>query len=65
MSAPLNVEGEKVTLDFYVDQSSVELFSGEGSMSMTNLVFPEAIYNSLSVSGTNYDAKVRKLERIW
>ncbi|MBQ5451478.1 MAG: GH32 C-terminal domain-containing protein, partial [Bacteroidales bacterium] len=65
MSAPLNVEGEKVTIDFYVDQSSVELFSGEGSMSMTNLVFPETIYNTLSVSGANYDAKVRKLERIW
>ncbi|MBR4325350.1 MAG: glycoside hydrolase family 32 protein [Bacteroidales bacterium] len=65
MSAPLNVDGEKVTLDFYVDQSSVELFSGEGSMSMTNLVFPETIYNTLSVSGANYDATVRKLERIW
>ena len=40
-------------------------FSGEGSMSMTNLVFPKTIYNALSVSGANYDAKIRILERIW
>ena len=51
MQAPLCVVGNTVTLDFFVDQSSVELLTSDGSMSITNLVFPRSIYNKLSVSG--------------
>lgn len=65
MQAPLCVEGESVTLDFFVDQSSVELFTENGSMSMTNLVFPSAIYNQLSVTGTATKAQLRTLQRVW
>lgn len=63
--APLNVSGSSVTLDIFVDQSSVEVFTGNGSMSMTNLVFPKAIYNNLSISGATYSAQVRELKSIW
>ena len=45
MQAPLNTKGTTVTLDLFVDQSSVEIFTENGSMSMTNLVFPKSIYN--------------------
>ena len=65
MQAPLCVEGDKVTLDFFVDQSSVELFTAEGTMSMTNLVFPQTIYDRLSVSGAAFEAQVRRLKSIW
>ena len=65
MQAPLNTEGNTITLNIFVDQSSVEIFTGNGSMSMTNLVFPKSIYNSLSVVGANSEAQVRKLNRIW
>ena len=65
MQAPLSVEGNKVTLDFFVDQSSVELFTKEGTLSMTNLVFPKSIYNTLTVDGNSFDAQVRQLKRIW
>ena len=65
MQAPLCVEGESVTLDFFVDQSSVELFTENGSMAMTNLVFPSAIYNQLSVTGTATKAQLRTLQRVW
>jgi len=65
MNAPLSVEGNEVTLDIFVDQSSVELFTQQGTMAMTNLVFPQAIYNRLTVSGASYTAQVRPLNSIW
>lgn len=65
IQAPLNVSGNSVTLDIFVDQSSVEVFTENGSMSMTNLVFPKSIYNSLTVTGASYEAKVRQLKSIW
>ncbi len=65
MQAPLCVTGQEVTLDFFIDQSSVEIFTAEGTLSMTNLVFPSSIYNSLQVSGARAEARVRKLDSIW
>ncbi|MCR5454614.1 MAG: glycoside hydrolase family 32 protein [Bacteroidales bacterium] len=65
MTAPISVENGELVLDFFVDQSSVEIFSQEGNMSITNLVFPTSIYNQVSVSGTEFTAQVRQLERIW
>lgn len=62
MRAPLNTEGDSVTLDIFVDQSSVEIFTLNGSMAMTNLVFPKEMYNQLSISGVNGTAKVRALK---
>jgi fructan beta-fructosidase len=65
IQAPLNVSGDNVTLDIYVDQSSVEIFTKEGTMSMTNLVFPQKIYNSFSVTGADCEATMRQLNSIW
>jgi len=65
MNAPLCVEGNEVTLDIFVDQSSIEIFTQQGTMSMTNLVFPQSIYNRLSISGASSKAQVRTLKRIW
>ena len=65
MQGPLCVSGDKVTLDLFVDQSSVEIFTREGTLSMTNLVFPSSIYNQLRTSGASVEAQVRELSRIW
>ena len=65
VQVPLNTSGNTVTLDLFVDQSSVEIFTQNGSMSMTNLVFPKSIYNSLTVTGATYDAQFRRLKSIW
>ena len=65
IQAPLNVSGTSVTLDLFVDQSSIEIFTQNGSMSMTNLVFPKSIYNNLTISGASYEAQVRQLKTIW
>ena len=64
MQAPLNTDGSTVVLDIFVDQSSVEITTQNGSMSMTNLVFPQSIYNRLDVTGTA-TSQVRSLNRIW
>ncbi|MBQ5378017.1 MAG: GH32 C-terminal domain-containing protein, partial [Prevotella sp.] len=60
-----NTVGNSVVLDIFVDQSSVEIFTQNGSMSMTNLVFPKNIYNHLNVSGANYQAQIRSLNSVW
>ena len=65
MQGPLCTEGTEVTLDFFVDQSSVELFTREGTLSMTNLVFPTGIYNHLEVTGAAAQAEIRSLSSIW
>ena len=65
MQAPLCVDDNKVTLHIYVDQSSVEILNAEGTLSMTNLVFPASIYNHLTIEGGSREAKVRELKRIW
>ena len=65
MQAPLSTVGASVVLDFYVDQSSVELLTENGSMSMTNLVFPQSIYDSFNVTGATYEAQIRPLKSIW
>ena len=65
MQGPLCTEGEEVTLELFVDQSSVEVFTEHGTLSMTNLVFPKSIYNQLQTSGSVLDAKVRELSSIW
>ena len=65
MQAPLCVNGDKVTLDLFIDQSSIEIFTQNGSMSMTNLVFPQSIYNRLSITGATSEAQFRRLKSIW
>lgn len=65
LQGPLCTNGDTVTLDIYVDQSSVEIFTSEGTLSMTNLVFPSSIYNSLKTTGSVQSSRVRRLKSIW
>ncbi len=65
LEAPLNVFGHTVTLDFFVDQSSVEVLTENESMSMTNIVFPSSIYNKLIVEGAYFTDQMRQLKSIW
>lgn len=65
IQAPLCVTGNTVTLDLFIDQSSVEIFTQNGSMAMTNLVFPSTIYNRLTVTGSGVESQIRRLKRIW
>ena len=65
MSAPIEGNEQYLTLDIVVDQSSVELFAGEGSTCFTNTVYPRSIYRNIAVDGVVTEMKVRTLETIW
>ena len=65
IKSPFNTDGDKVVLDIFVDRSSVEVFTENGSMVQTNLVFPNGVYNQLIVEGQTVNGKVRELKSIW
>ena len=54
-----------LTLDIYVDQSSVEVFSADGTFVMTNLVFPSSIYNKAVLPSSATNARYQVFESIW
>lgn len=62
IKSPFNADGDKIVLDIFVDRSSVEVFTENGSMVQTNIVFPNGIYNQLIVEGQEMVGKVRDLK---
>lgn len=65
VKGPLNTDKQDIVLKFYVDQSSVEITTEDGSAIMTTLVFPQKIYDILKVEGQNVNPQVRNLTRVW
>lgn len=65
VSGKLMGNGTSVKLDIYVDQSSVEIMSADGTFTMTNLVFPSTIYNKISIPSSASGLKYRELKSIW
>lgn len=65
VNMPINTEGNEVTLDLYIDRSSVELLTSTGSAAMTNVVYPKAVYHRLSTTVTPSLVRVRDLKRVW
>ena len=65
INAALCSTGNELTLDIYVDQSSVEVFTANGSMAMTNLVLPSSIYNQVAVTGSAKQVRYQPLSSIW
>lgn len=62
ISAPFNTDADEIELHVVADQSSVEIFSADGTVCMTNIVFPRETYNVISgVDNVEY----RKLNSIW
>ena len=51
-----------ISLRIYVDRSSIELFGNDGKFVMTNLVFPNEPYTTLTVSSTGSNAKLDSLK---
>lgn len=68
-SGPLNNNSESITLDIYVDQSSIEIVANDGELTLTHQVFPSSLYNKIKVSvntGTSFfSVKYRTLNSIW
>lgn len=64
ITAPIYGSASAVTLDIFIDQSSVEVITADGTTSITNLVFPSSIYNKVEIDGKSA-GKVRALKRVW
>ncbi len=59
--APLYKGDGHLSLRIFIDRSSIEMFESEGRMSMTNLVFPNEPYSTISVSAAGGNARVDNL----
>lgn len=59
--APTFETNGKISLRLFIDRSSIELFGNDGRFVMTNLVFPNEPYSSLSVSADGGEAKLVSL----
>lgn len=59
--SPTFENGGKVNLRIFVDRSSVELFGNDGRFVMTNLVFPNEPYTTLSLQSRNGDTNISSL----
>ncbi|WP_379134228.1 glycoside hydrolase family 32 protein [Paenibacillus sp. sgz500958] len=60
ISAPLKAEDGRIKLRFYVDESTLEIFSGDGTTVLSSLVFPDATSNGLSVFLTQGKATLER-----
>ncbi len=59
-AAPLQIDG-KLVLRLFIDTCSIEAFDGQGRFAMTNLVFPDEPYSTISVSSEGGSCKVNKM----
>ena len=59
--APTHEVDGKVALRIFIDRSSIEVFGNGGRFVMTNLVFPENPYTTLSVTAGGANAKIDNL----
>lgn len=62
VAAPFNCEAEEMELHIMADRSSVEIFNADGTMVVTNIVFPKEPYNVISGVA---DVEYRELRSIW
>lgn len=62
-AAPVFGNENSTTVRIFIDKSSVEMFAADGTVCITNLVFPKTIYNSCTTTSGN--AKVLPLKSIW
>lgn len=60
--APTFETDGSIKLRLYIDRSSIELFGNNGRFAMTNLVFPNMPYDSMSVSATGGKVKITDLK---
>lgn len=59
--SPTFTEGGKTSVNMFIDRSSIEMFAKDGRYAMTNLVFPNEPYSSISFSSEG-NAKISNLE---
>lgn len=61
-SSPTFEKDGKINLRIFIDRASIEMFGNNGQFTMTNLVFPNSPYNSLSLESKNGTARLNSLK---
>ncbi len=61
-ATPTHSADGKINLRIFIDRSSIEVFEADGRFVMTNLVFPNTPYSSLSLSAYGGKAKISNLK---
>ena len=59
--APTFSTDRRLSLEIYIDHSSIEIFGNGGKFAMTNLVFPTKPYDSIEISTPKGYARVENL----
>ena len=59
--APTHRHNGKLSLRLFIDRSIIEVFEQEGRLAMTNLVFPNSPYTTMSVKTNKGKAKINNL----
>ncbi|MCH5219767.1 MAG: GH32 C-terminal domain-containing protein [Muribaculaceae bacterium] len=60
--APTFSDGERLSLDIFIDTSSIEVFGNDGRFAMTNLVFPTQPYDTIEISAPKGYARIENLK---
>lgn len=60
--APTLEDKGRISLRIFIDRSSIELFGNDGRFVMTNLVFPELPYSTLTLSAGKGKARIKNLK---
>jgi sucrose-6-phosphate hydrolase SacC (GH32 family) len=68
-TAPMVGKGDKISLQIYLDRSSIEIFINQGETVISALVFPQTPYDSIAMSAdkevTVQSGMVYELKSIW
>ena len=59
--APTFSNDGKLSLDIFIDRSSIEIFGNDGRFAMTNLVFPSTPYDTIEISSSKGYATLKNL----
>ncbi|MDJ0644648.1 MAG: glycoside hydrolase family 32 protein [Flavobacteriaceae bacterium] len=66
---PLKIRDSEISIEIYLDRSSVEFFINNGRYVMTNQIFPNEPLTSISVSGDQKQGirnfKIEQIKSIW
>lgn len=60
-TAPTFEKSGKLSLQIFIDHSSIEIFGNNGKSNMTNLVFPKSPYTNLTISSENGKTLIHNL----
>lgn len=62
VTSPTFRKGSSQSLRIFIDRSSIEVFDGEGNFVITNLVFPNSPYTTLSLATDGGKAQLKSLD---